>query len=68
MVPILVMVNRGGLNERFEGVPIIGPDYLPATLREFAGAGDQTDLQRWLADLKRARESSTAVRCASTSS
>src|SRR4051794_20520803 len=25
VVPILVMVNRSGLHERFEGVPVIGP-------------------------------------------
>jgi hypothetical protein len=46
--PILVLPNRGGLNETFEGIPIVGPDFLPATLRRLAGAGTQAVVDAWL--------------------
>jgi hypothetical protein len=47
--PVLVLPNRGGLNDEFEGVPIVGPDYLPATLVRLAGSGPQIPVDHWLA-------------------
>lgn len=47
--PVLVLVSRGGLSETFEGMPIIGPDWLPGILRQFAGTGPQIDVSAWLA-------------------
>ena len=35
--------------DAFEGVPIIGPDWLPATLQRLGGRGFQIDLSTWLA-------------------
>ena len=49
VLPILVLTSRGALNDTFEGTPIIGPDFLPATLGELAGHGPQMDLATWLA-------------------
>jgi hypothetical protein len=48
-LPVLVLVNRGGLNETFEGTAVIGPDFLPATLQQMAGSGPQIELSSWLA-------------------
>lgn len=47
--PVLVLPNRGGMNESFEGVPIVGPDYLPRTLSKLGGKGKQIDVGEWLA-------------------
>jgi len=48
VLPVLVLVNRGGLSENFEGTPIIGPDFLPLTLRTLAGTGGQIRVSTWL--------------------
>lgn len=48
VLPILVMVNRGGMDETFEGVRIVGPDFLPRAMQELAGRGLQIDAEAWV--------------------
>ncbi|MGI8999106.1 MAG: DNA/RNA helicase domain-containing protein [Candidatus Limnocylindria bacterium] len=39
--PILCAVRRGGLEDSFEGLTIVGPDRLAGVIRRQAGAGEQ---------------------------
>lgn len=48
VAPILVYTSRGGENASFEGVRVVGPDFLPKALAESAGSGPQIDLSSWL--------------------
>jgi len=49
VAPVLVLPRAGDRDEAWEGVPIIGPSFLPRTLRTLAGRGPQMAVEAFLA-------------------
>lgn len=46
--PVLVYTDQSGVNRLEDGVRVVGPDYLPATLQELDGFDGQPDIKRWV--------------------
>ena len=46
--PVLVYTDQGGVSRMEDGVRVVGPDFLPATLKELDGFDGQPDIARWV--------------------
>jgi hypothetical protein len=46
--PVLVYTDQGGLKRIDDGVRVVGPDFLPATLTELDGFDGKPDVTKWV--------------------